>query len=130
MTLTKQTIEMIRMKSINYSRLTLRIQFGSMGDTDQINPNTGEAIQGFVKQVTVWGGRWSLNVTQQLTLAGQGITNLSMLFIRHNPEIELFTHLKVGNDVYKITNNNVDDGSQNNGYDLITCEKVVASHEQ
>ncbi|MCT4397644.1 head-tail adaptor protein [Pediococcus ethanolidurans] len=120
---------MIRMKSINYSRLTLRIQFGSMGDTNQINPNTGEAIQGFVKQVTVWGGRWSLNVTQQLTLAGQGITNLSMFFIRHNPEIELFTHLKVGNDVYKITNNNVDDGSQNNGYDLITCEKVVASHE-
>lgn len=116
------------MKAINYSRMNLRIEFGVFDDTGTPNPNTGESVKGFVPKQTVWAGEWSVNLTQDLTLQGLGIKNGRVFFVRHNPELGFCTYLRIGGesgDVFKIDNSSVDDGSQVNGFDLITCHKDV-----
>ncbi|ANZ70371.1 phage head closure protein [Pediococcus claussenii] len=116
------------MKAINYSRLNLRIDFGNMDATGIVNPNTGEKKQGFNKLATVWGGEWSINIDQNLTLQGLNIKNARVFFVRHNQDLVNCTHLQVNNDLFIIDSSSIDDGSQFNGFDLITCHKDVVNH--
>jgi len=115
-------------KAINPSRMTFRIAFGHDADTGEINPNTGTPIQQFSADFSCWAGQWSLNVQQQLTIAGAGITNAVGFFIRHNPSVNETLQDQCGSDLYKIDSIAADDGLQNEGFDLITCHRVVTKH--
>lgn len=115
-------------KAINPSRMTFRISFGHDADTGEINPNTGTPIQQFSADFSCWAGQWSLNVQQQLTIAGAGITNVVVFFIRHNPDVNETLQVQRGSDLYKIDSIAADDGLQNEGFDLITCHRVVTKH--
>lgn len=115
-------------KAINPSRMTFRISFGHDADTGEINPNTGTPIQQFSPDFSCWAGQWSLNVQQQLTIAGAGITNAVVFFIRHNPVVNETLQVQRGSDLYKIDSIAADDGLQNEGFDLITCHRVVTKH--
>ena len=115
-------------KAINPSRMTFRISFGHDADTGKVNPNTGTPIQQFSADFSCWAGQWSLNVQQQLTIAGAGITNAVVFFIRHNPAVNETLQVQRGSDMYKIDSIAADDGLQNEGFDLITCHRVVTKH--
>lgn len=116
-------------KAINPSRMYLRLEFGTESATDVINQNTGEPIQGFVPQFTLWAGQWTLSLEQSLSLAGLAAKNVAVFFIRHNLEVEEGMLLrKDGKQVYQIDNVNFDDGLPPDGYDLITCHKWEVNH--
>ncbi|GEO65907.1 phage head closure protein [Levilactobacillus spicheri] len=115
-------------KAINPSRMTFRISFGHDADTGEINPNTGTPIQQFSPDFSCWAGQWSLNVQQQLTIAGAGIINAVVFFIRHNSAVNETLQVQRGSDLYKIDSIAADDGLQNEGFDLITCHRVVTKH--
>ena len=115
-------------KAINPSRMTFRIAFGHDADTGEINPNTVTPSQQVSAYFSGWAGQWSLNVQQQLTIAGAGITNAVVFFIRHNPAVNETLQVQRGSDLYKIDSIAADDGLQNEGFDLITCHRVVTKH--
>ncbi|WP_270320921.1 phage head closure protein [Levilactobacillus brevis] len=115
-------------KAINPSRMTFRIAFGHDADTGEVNPNTGTPIQQFSADFSCWAGQWSLNVQQQLTIAGAGITNAVVFFIRHNPAVNETLQVQRGSDLYKIDSISADDGLPPDGFDLITCHRVVTKH--
>lgn len=115
-------------KKINPSRMTFRIDFGHDADTGEVNPNTGTPIQQFSPDFSCWAGQWSLNVQQQLTIAGVGITNAVVFFIRHNPGVNETLQIQRGTDLYKIDSIASDDGLPPDGFDLITCHRVVTKH--
>ncbi|KWT52404.1 hypothetical protein ABB39_01030 [Levilactobacillus brevis] len=115
-------------KKINPSRMTFRIDFGHDADTGEVNPNTGTPIQQFSPDFSCWAGQWSLNVQQQLTIAGVGITNAVVFFIRHNPDVNETLQIQRGTDLYKIDSIASDDGLPPDGFDLITCHRVVTKH--
>ncbi|ORJ54173.1 phage head-tail adapter protein [Levilactobacillus brevis] len=115
-------------KKINPSRMTFRIDFGHDADTGEVNPNTGTPIQQFSPDFSCWAGQWSLNVQQQLTIAGVGITNEVVFFIRHNPDVNETLQIQRGTDLYKIDSIASDDGLPPDGFDLITCHRVVTKH--
>lgn len=110
-------------KAINPSRMTFRLDFGTWVD-GPVNPNTGEATSTFGKQFSCWAGQWSLNISQQLTMAGAGITNAVVFFIRHNSVVNESMLVRRDDQVYQIVNVAADDGSQANGFDLVTCRKA------
>lgn len=116
-------------KKINPSRMTFRIDFGHDADTGEVNPNTGTPIQQFSPDFSCWAGQWSLNVQQQLTIAGVGITNAVVFFIRHNPDVNETLQIQRGTDLYKIDSIASDDGLPPDGFDLITCHRVVTKHD-
>ncbi|MCT3589317.1 head-tail adaptor protein [Levilactobacillus brevis] len=111
-------------KAINPSRMTFRLSFGSWVD-GHVNPNTGESTKAFGEKFSCWAGQWSLNISQQMTMAGAGIMNAVVFFVRHNDAIKESMLVKRGEDLYQITNVSADDGLQSNGFDLITCQKDV-----
>lgn len=111
-------------KAINPSRMTFQLSFGHYGD-GPINPNTGEATKVFAKDFECWAGEWSLNITQQLTLAGAGITRATVFFIRHNDEVQEKMLVLREKHAYQVDSIAADDGSQQNGFDLVTCHEVV-----
>lgn len=111
-------------KAINPARMTFRLDFGTWVDGPS-NPNTSEPTSVFGKQFSCWAGQWSLNIGQQLTMAGAGITNAVVFFIRHNEAVKESMLVKRGDQVYQVANVAADDGSQTNGFDLITCQKVT-----
>lgn len=115
-------------KAVNVARMTFRISFGHWEDGDKVNPNTGEAIKVFSADFTHWAGQWSLTVTQQITMAGAGITDAIVFFIRHDDRVKRAMLIERGNHLYQIDSVAADDGSQLNGYDLVTCREVVAKH--
>ncbi|WP_215660049.1 phage head closure protein [Secundilactobacillus kimchicus] len=116
------------MKKVNFSRLDRRLTFGNMTDTNRINPNTGKPILGFVPLTTVWGGRLSLSLTQQLTLAGADNSASTVFFVRHNPDIADAQLVQDGNREYRIDNINFDDNSSFPGFDTIACHYEVIKH--
>lgn len=113
------------MKKINPSRLDRRLTFGNMADTDKVNPNTGKPILGFVASTTVWGGRLSLSLTQQLTLAGADNAAETVFFVRHNPVIADAQLVQDGDRLYRIDSINFDDGHDIPGFDSIACHYEV-----
>ena len=116
-------------KAINPSRMRLRLEFGYPTDTDQVNPNTGEAIQTFKPEFTRWAGKWSLSLEQSLTLAGDVAKDVRVFFVRHTSRILDGMQLRLNGDVYKIDAITYDDGIPPDGFDLITCHKWGTNHE-
>ncbi|TLQ03646.1 head-tail adaptor protein [Pediococcus stilesii] len=116
------------MKGINYSRLDFKIELGNQELTNKVNPNTGERVSDFVAKRKIWAAQWSFTVNQNLSLQGLGIKNAVGFVIRHKSLIEQYTYVKYGSELYRIQNIDVDDGSQSNGFDLITCTKEVINH--
>ncbi|WP_282803945.1 phage head closure protein [Secundilactobacillus kimchicus] len=116
------------MKKVNPSRLNRRLTFGNMAATNQINPNTGKPILGFVPLTTVWGGRLSLSLNQQLTLAGADNDASTVFVIRHNPDIADAQLVQDGNREYRIDNINFDDDDDLPGFDTIACHYEVIKH--
>ncbi|VTZ91461.1 phage head closure protein [Limosilactobacillus mucosae] len=112
-------------KAINPSRMRFRIEFGKEKATDQFNPNTGKPIKGFVPEFERWAGQWSLTQTQQITLAGAGITKAVVFFIRHDSNITDEYEIRKDGDIFTIHSIAYDDGLTADGFDLITCQKVV-----
>lgn len=115
-------------KNVNPSRLSFRIEFGQYEDTDQTNPNTGEAIKEFKASFSVYAGAWSLNTEQSLSLAGKGIRDGVIFVVRHNSEINSEMLVRKGDQVYTIDTVASDDGLPPDGYDLVTCHKWVINH--
>ena len=117
-------------KGINPARMTLRLEFGSMKPVGKVNPNTGEAEDEFVPAFSLWAGQWSLSMLQQMTLAGNGMKDNVVFFTRFNNFVKEGMHLrKDKQDVYFIDNVNVDDGLPPDGFNLITCHRVVSGHD-
>ncbi len=116
------------MKKYNPSRLNRRLAFGHKVDTDTVNPNTGETLQKFVADYTVWGGRLSMTFNQQLSLAGTGITNAVVFVIRHNEHVEDSMLIQIDNELYQIDHIEFDDDIEVPGYDTVTCHREVTKH--
>ena len=57
-------------KGINPARMRMRLTFGKIESSGDINPNTGEAMDSFTPKFTKWAGKWTISQTQALTLAG------------------------------------------------------------
>lgn len=116
-------------KDVNPARMTFKLEFGKQKATNNINPNTGEAIKGFIPDFELWAGQWSLTTDQTISLAGAGIKNAAVFFVRHN--ISLNESMQVRRDkttVYQIDSISFDDGLPPDGFDLITCHKLVNTH--
>lgn len=111
------------MQSSKYSiaRLRNKVTFGAHEDTDKINPNTGEAIKGFVGKLTVHCGTYTTTVGQSISLAGTLTTNTLLLVIRHNKDVQQYKAAKFEGKEYKVSNVSVDDGL--NAYDVVTLTK-------
>lgn len=112
---------------IDTSRFQLKVEFGTYGDTDKTN-SFGQAIQGFQIHKTLRAFSYSQSIGQQLMLEGNGVTYDRMIGIRHNPSVEKDTNVKIGDAIYRITNNSIDDTNPVS-YDLITLKKGVLDHE-
>ncbi|MFT8392394.1 MAG: phage head closure protein [Liquorilactobacillus ghanensis] len=116
-------------KNINVSRMTFQLEFGSQQPTDETNPNTDEPITEFKADFSAWAGRWSLTTEQTLTLAGAGIKDAAVFFVRHNENLSESMQLRYNKtDVYQIDGIAFDDGLPPDGFDLITCHRVVNTH--
>ncbi|WP_317760049.1 phage head closure protein [Liquorilactobacillus mali] len=123
----KKVMQMV--KNLNPARMTFKIEVGSEQSTDKKNPNTGNSIKTFVTSFSVWAGKWTLSMNQTLTLAGSGIKDASVFFIRHNDALNGQTQLRLNDaEVYQIDSVSFDDGLPPDGFDLITCHKVVKSY--
>lgn len=117
-------------KNINVSRMTFMLEFGNQVKTDAVNPNTGESIKKFNADFKLWAGTWSLTVEQKITLAGAGIKNAAVFFVRHNNSLDDSMQLRYNqSDVYQIDSIAFDDGIPPDGFDLITCHRVVSTHD-
>lgn len=119
----------VPMKGLNPTRMQFRLIFGKNEVTDKINPNTGKPIKGFNDHFKKWGGQYSLTQNQTITLAGAGIKNATVFFIRHDEQVTSDYLIKKGNDIYTIDSITYDDGLPVDGYDLITCHKEVVKHD-
>ena len=105
-----------------------RLEFGIMGPTGEINPNTGEAVNDFVPQFTKWAGQWTLSQTQEATFAGPDQGELMTFFVRHDKNITSDMVLRLDGKEYTITHINRDDGLSANSFDLITCKRKEVHH--
>ncbi|MCL5444302.1 phage head closure protein [Lactobacillus johnsonii] len=119
---------MTKHTSINIARMRYRLEFGVMGPTDEINPNTGETVNGFVPQFTKWAGQWNLSQTQEATFAGSNQGDLMTFFVRHDKNITSDMILRLDGKEYTITHINRDDGLTSNSFDLITCKRKEVHH--
>ncbi|MBJ7525554.1 head-tail adaptor protein [Lactobacillus sp. CRM56-2] len=90
-------------KVINPARMNFRLEFGTQAATGKVNPNTGNPITDFVPQFSLYAGEWSLSFQQRLALNGDTSQQ----------------------NVYQIDDVAYDDGLPPDGFDLITCHKVV-----
>ena len=111
------------MQSSKYSiaRLRNKITFGAHEDTDKINPNTGEAIKGFVGKLTVHCGTYTTTVGQSISLAGALTTNTLLLVIRHNKDVQQYKEAMYHDEEYLVKSISVDD--ELNAYDVVTLTK-------
>lgn len=118
------------MQSSKYSiaRLRNKITFGVHEDTDKINPNTGEAIKGFVGKLTVHCGTYTTTVGQSISLAGTLTTNTLLLVIRHNKDVQQYKEAKYKGNTYRVTNISVDESL--NAYDVVTLSKKEGFEER
>ncbi|MCT3348943.1 head-tail adaptor protein [Lactobacillus hominis] len=106
-----------------------RLEFGKYDDTTgEINPNTGEKISSFLPLYTLWAGKWSISQAELLSLAGAGIKDAVVFFIRHNPNITSDFTIRFEDNDYKIDSIKYDDGLSANSFDLVTCHREVTKH--
>lgn len=115
-------------KHINYARMRFKLEFGKNEPTGKKNPNTGKAIKGFNPHFTKWAGLWTLTQNQQITLAGAGIKDAVVFFIRHNTQVTSDYLIRKGSKIYTIDSISYDDGLAPDGFDLITCHENVVNH--
>lgn len=115
-------------KRVNPARMTFRLEFGRMEAGAKVNPNTGAKIKEFKPGFSVFAGQWSLRMTESLSLAGLGISNAVVFFIRHRDDITGDMLVRKDEIIYKINNISFDDGISPNGFDLITCTREVTKH--
>lgn len=111
------------MRSNKYAiaRLNHKVTFGHEGSTGKKNPNTGKAIKGFVGDVTVHCGNYSMSASQTISLAGSTIQDTVMIVVRHNPKLQQYKEAKYNDIEYTVSNWSLDD--EINAYDLITLTK-------
>ncbi|MCZ3844163.1 phage head closure protein [Lactobacillus mulieris] len=114
--------------SIEIARMTFKLEFGSYTPSGETNPNTGENILEFAPQFKKWAGLWNLTQTEQLTLAGAGIKDAVVFFVRHDKNITSDLTIRRGEKLYTIDNINYDDGLTADSFDLITCHHEVTKH--
>lgn len=115
-------------KGINPARMRFKLEFGINEPTGRKNPNTGKAIKGFNPHFTKYAGLWSLTQNQQITLAGAGIKDAVVFFIRHDTKVTDEYKIRKGDKIYKIDSISYDDGLSADGFDLITCHHEVIDH--
>lgn len=115
-------------KGINPARMRFKLEFGKNEPTGKKNPNTGKAVKGFNPHFTKYAGLWTLNQTQQITLAGAGIKDAVVFFIRHSNKVNDEYLIRRGQNIYTIDSISYDDGLTPDGFDLITCHKHVIDH--
>lgn len=115
------------MKNLNPSRMRLKLEFGKDVANGKRNPNTGKSMKGYATQFTRRAGEYTLTESQAVSLAGQGIKDAMVFFVRHEPKMRITSDYKVRFDgqLYTIDNVRYDDGLSTNGFDLITCHKEV-----
>lgn len=119
---------MSMVKAINPARLQFTLEFGKYEPTGQRNPNTGKVITEFNPHFQRWAGQFSLTETQAVTLAGTGIKDAIVFFVRHDASITSEYHVRKQEQIYKIDNVAYDDGLPPDGFDLITCHREVVNH--
>lgn len=113
-------------KAINPARMNFRLEFGTQAATGKVNPNTGNPITDFFPQFSLYAGEWSLSFQQRLALNGDTSQHNAVYFVRHNLKIATGMQLRRNHqDVYQIDDVAYDDGLPPDGFDLITCHKVV-----
>lgn len=112
---------------IDTSRFQLKVDFGNMADSGKTN-SFGQKTTSFQIHKTLRAFSYSQSIGQQLMLEGNGVTYDRMIGIRHNPSVEKDTNVKIGDAIYRITNNSIDDTNPVS-YDLITLKKGVLDHE-
>ncbi|MHC3377756.1 phage head closure protein [Ligilactobacillus equi] len=115
------------MKNLNPSRLRYKAQFGKMGATAKRNPNTGRPIQSFVEDFSLWAGKYSLSLRDQIEYHGIDESISMVIFTRHNPKIFENQYVKFENTIYSIAEIQQDDGLPPDGFDLITLKKVTSN---
>lgn len=115
-------------KGINPARMRFKLEFGKNETTGNINPNTGKPIKGFNPHFTKYAGLWSLTENQQITLAGAGIKDAVVFFVRHDKKVTDEYKIRKGDKIYKIDSIAYDDGLTTDGFDLITCHHEVVDH--
>lgn len=115
-------------KHIRYERMRFKLEFGKNEPTGKKNPNTGKAIKGFQPHFTKWAGLWTLNQTQQITLAGAGIKNAVVFFVRHDEKVTSDLLIRKTGNIYVIDSIADDDGTSPDGFDLITCHRDLVNH--
>lgn len=107
------------MKKYNLARLNKRAEFGTY--TEQINENTGMSQQTFQPSFSLWFGDYTQTIQEQLTLTGNNITNSKMIVIRHNDQVNGIYVVRIGEDLFKVSNIASDDGIDS--FDVITLVK-------
>ena len=115
-------------KRINPARMTFRLEFGRMQAGAKVNPNTGSRVKAFKPEFSVFAGQWSLRMTESMSLAGLGISNAVVFFIRHRDDITGDMLVRKDEIIYKINNISFDDGISPNCFYLITCTREVTKH--
>lgn len=116
------------MKNINPARMTFKLEFGQMVSGGTVNPNTGARMKVFKPSFSTFAGQWSLRMSDTLSLAGLGITDAVVFFVRHREDITGDMLIKKDGIIYKINNIAYDDGLPPDGFDLITCTREVSKH--
>lgn len=111
------------MRRINPSRLRLRLQFGHVESKETINGvNTDKQ---FVCDVEVWGGIYTNSMTQTYVLMGQGVTDTKSFIVRHNSELQKYTHLKYQDNIYTDLVFNEDPYDAHDSFDTVTGKLVT-----
>lgn len=111
------------MRRINPSRLRLKLQFGHVESQETINGiNTDKQ---FVCDVEVWGGMYTNSMTQTYVLMGQGVTDTKSFIVRHNSELQKYTHLKYQDNVYTDLVFNEDPYGAHDSFDTVTGKLVT-----
>ena len=111
------------MRRINPSRLRLKLQFGHVESKETINGiNTDKQ---FVCDVEVWGGMYTNSMTQTYALIGHGTTDTTSFIVRHNSELQKYTHLKYQGNVYTDLVFNEDPYDAHDSFDTVTGKLVT-----
>lgn len=109
------------------NRLNKRAEFGELIASDEVNPNTGEAINVFQSSFTRYAGRYSRTFSQQAEIAGTVLKDTSVIVIRHTDKINKQMLVNFDSDLYNIVSISSDDSTAIS-YDLITVRKFVVNH--
>ncbi|MDD1383093.1 head-tail adaptor protein [Limosilactobacillus reuteri] len=115
------------MRSNKYAitRLKHKVTFGHEGGTGKRNPNTGKIITGFVGDVTVHCGNYSISASQAISEAGSSITDDIILVVRHKKDLtdmKKYPEAQYNGSIYKVAGWSIDDELL--AYDTVTLRKL------